>query len=115
MTANADDIMCVARGSLIQVETWHEMLAAAGIESRVVGDNLAGGLGTALPNSVELWVHRRDATAAEATIGGAGEYRLREPESHPVPPHGHPVSDSKPDHSRGPQHGAPPHRPLPSR
>lgn len=115
MTADANDIVRVASGSLIQVEIWHELLGAAGIESRVVGEDLAGGLGTALPNSVELWVHRADAEAAEAAICRSGEHRHREPESHPAPPHGHPVSDPKPDHSRGPQHGAPPHRPLPSR
>lgn len=114
MTADANDVVCVASGSLIQVETWHELLVDAGIESRVVGDNLAGGLGTALPGSVELWVHRANAEAAQATIGGAGDHHRREPESHPVIPHGHPASDPKPDHSRGPQHGAPPHRPLPS-
>ncbi|HEV3439991.1 MAG TPA: hypothetical protein VG122_21670 [Gemmata sp.] len=114
MKTDANDIVCVASGSLIHVETWHELLATAGIESRVVGDNLAGGRGTALPNSVELCVHRVDAKVAQARIGGAGEHRPWEPESHPVPPHSHSLSDPNPDHSRGPQHGAPPHRPLPS-
>ena len=114
MTAEANDIVRVASGSLSEVETWHELLEAAGIESRVVGDNLAGGLGTALPGSVELWVRRTDAEAAQAALAQADGHSRRQPESHPIPPHGHPVSDSKPDHSRGPQHGAPPHRPLPS-
>ena len=114
MTADANDIVCVTSGSLIQVETWHELLQTAGIESRIVGDNLTAGLGTALPGSIELWVHRADEQAAGATIGGAAANHHREPESHPVRPHGHPVSDPKPDHSRGPQPGAPPHRPLPS-
>ena len=27
MTTDANDIVCVASGSLIQVETWHELLA----------------------------------------------------------------------------------------
>ncbi len=114
MTAEANDIVCVASGSLIQVEACHQLLQAAGIESRIVGDNLTAGLGTALPGSIELWVHRADERAAEATIGGAAECHHREAASPPVPPHGRPVSDPKPDHSRGPQHGAPPHRPLPS-
>ena len=74
MTIEADDIVCVASGSLIQVENWHELVQAAGIGSRIVGDDLAGGLGTALPNSVELWVHRADAQGAEAAIGRAGEH-----------------------------------------
>ena len=113
MTAGANDIVCVASGSLLQVETWRELLLAGGIESRIVGDNLTAGLGTALPGSIELWVHRANAQSAEAAVGGAGDHH-REPESRPGPPHGHPVSDPKPDHSRGPQHGARPHRPLPS-
>jgi hypothetical protein len=35
---------------------------------RVVGDDLTAGLGTALPDSVELWVFRADAEAAEAEM-----------------------------------------------
>ncbi len=73
MTTDANDIVCVANGSLIQVETWHELLQATGIESRIVGDDLTAGLGTALPGSVELWIHRTDTKAAEVTIDGAGE------------------------------------------
>ena len=30
MTANENDIVCVARGSLSQVQTWHDLLRAAG-------------------------------------------------------------------------------------
>ena len=114
MTANANDIVCVASGSLTHVEAWHEMLQADGTESRIVGDNLTAGLGTALPGSIELWVHRADAKAAEAAISGAGEYRRRKPESHPVPRPGPPVPVPECDPSRTPQHGAPPRRPLPS-
>ena len=114
MPADPNDLVCVRAGLLSQVQLWHDLLRAEGIECRVVGDNLTAGLGTALPGSVELWVHRADADAADAAIAGAGRHHQREPESHPVPPHGHPESDPKPDRSRGPQHGAPPHRPLPS-
>ena len=114
MTVKADDIVCVASGSLIQVEEWHETLQAAGIESRIVGDELTGGLGSALPGSIELWVRRADATAAEDTVAGAGGRTHREPGSHPVPRPGPPVPVPEYDPSRTPQHGAPPHRPLPS-
>lgn len=110
MTADENDIVCVARGSLSQVQTWHDLLRVARIESRVVGDNLTAGLGTALPGSIELWIH--SAAAAETALARAGT--RREPEPHPIPPHGHPADDPKPGRSRGPQHGAPPHRPLPS-
>jgi Putative prokaryotic signal transducing protein len=108
------ELLRVSTGSLTQVQYMRELLENAGIESQVVGDNLTAGLGTALPDSVELWIHRNDATAAEAALAGAEKHHQWNPESHPVPSHGHPVSDHKPDHSRGPQHGAPPHRPLPS-
>jgi hypothetical protein len=114
MTAGANDIVCLARGSLSQVQAWHDLLRAAGIESRVVGDNLTAGLGTALPGSIELWVHSADAGAAEAALARADGRSRGEPESHSIPPHGHPASDPKPDRSRGPRPGAPPHRPLPS-
>jgi Putative prokaryotic signal transducing protein len=115
MSNDSNDPIRVRNGPLTQVQLWHDLLRAAGIESRVVGDNLTAGLGAALPDSVELWVRRADAGAAEAVIAGAGGCRHREPESHPVSPHGHPESGPKPDRSRGPRHGAPPHRPLPSR
>jgi hypothetical protein len=114
MAADPNDLVRVTAGSLTEVQHWHDLLRTAGIASRVVGDNLAAGLGTALPGSVELWVHRADVGAAEAAIKGAGGHHHREPESHPIPPHGHPESGPKPDRSRGPQHGAPPHRPLPT-
>jgi|SRR5579883_998234 len=114
MATDANDIVRVASGSLSQTQAWRDLLRAAGIESQVVGNNLTAGLGTALPDSVELWVHRADAAAAEIAIASSGGHHHREPESYPIPPHGHPKSDHKPDRSRGPTHGAPPHRPLPS-
>jgi hypothetical protein len=114
VTANENDIVCVARGSLSQVQVWHDLLRTAGIESRVVGDNLTAGLGTALPGSVELWIHSADAEAVETALVRADDHSRREPESHAIPPHGHPASGPKPDRSRGHRHGTPPHRPPPS-
>jgi hypothetical protein len=114
MVADANDIVRVANGSSNQVETWLELLEVAGIESRIVGDDLTAGLGAALPGSVELWIHRTDTEAAQAALAQINEHSRRQPESHPIPRRGRPVSDPKPDHSRGPTHGAPPHRPLPS-
>jgi hypothetical protein len=114
MRADPNDLVRVSTGSLTEVQYMHDLLEDAGIESRVVGDNLAASLGTALPDSVELWIHRDDATAAKAALAGAEKHHQWNPESHPIPPQGHPVSNHKPDRSRGPQHGAPPHRPLPS-
>ena len=114
MTADENDIVCVASGPLNQVWTWHDVLRTAGIESRVVGDNLTAGLGTALPGSIELWIHSADEEAAGAALARADGPSRLVPESYPIPPHGHPVSDPKPDRSRGPRHGASLHRPLPS-
>ncbi len=113
MMQQSVDLVRVATGSLVEVQAWIELIRAAEIEARLVGDDLIAGLGTALPGTVELWVHRADAASAEAALAEFGR-RRREPETHPIPPHGHPESDPKPDHSRGPQHGTPPHRPLPS-
>jgi hypothetical protein len=113
MTADPNDLVQVTAGSLTQVQHWRDVLRAAGIESRVVGDNLTGGLGFALPGSVELRAPRADSGAARAAITRAGELRRRQRELHPAL--GHPESDAKPDRSRGAQRGAPPHRPLPSR
>jgi len=71
MSADPSDLMRVAARELIQVKVWGDVLRGAGIDARVVGDNLTGGLGTALPGSVELWVRSADAEAAEAPIAVA--------------------------------------------
>ena len=63
-----DDVVRVAVGHPAQVEVWRAILGDAGVNARVVGGHLAGGLGTALPGSVELWVRREDAGAAAAAI-----------------------------------------------
>ncbi|OWK47113.1 DUF2007 domain-containing protein [Fimbriiglobus ruber] len=116
MTHNPDDVVMVAAGTLIQVQLWQQALKEAGIDSRVVGGELTGGIGTAFPDSVELWAHRSDAekaTAAVSRMEKEKEHTHRHEMTHPTEKHGHPVSDPKPDTSRGPTHGAPPHRPLP--
>ncbi len=99
MTADPTDIVMVANGSLAEVEAWGVALRDAGIECQVVGDHLAAGLGTALPGSAELWVHKWDAVAATDILSGHD----------PAPKHGHPVSDAKPDRTRELPHGGPHH------
>lgn len=64
MTTHSGDLVKVAAGALIEVRAWAEVLQAAGIQYRLVGDNPTAGLGAALPESVELWVRRADAQAA---------------------------------------------------
>jgi hypothetical protein len=68
MTQHSDDLVKVAAGALIEVRAWADVLQGAGIMYRLVGDDLTAGLGTALSDSVELWVFRADAGAAEAEM-----------------------------------------------
>jgi len=76
---HSDDVVRLATGTLIQVRSWGVLLRTAGIGSRVVGDAQTAGLGTAVPGTVELWVHREDAAASEATIARAGRNRHGDP------------------------------------
>jgi len=89
MTERPDDLVQVASGELTAVQVLGNALEDAGIQARVVGGDLTAGLGTALPGSCELWVHRKDQVAAEKVIAGHGPHA---PQSH-----GHPTSDPKPD------------------
>lgn len=68
MNTEQDNIVRVASGSLIQIEFWQHALTEAGIESKVVGEDLTSSFGTALDGSVELWVHSNDVDKAQATI-----------------------------------------------
>ena len=94
MTHNPDDIVRVADGPLVQVEIWQGVLREAGIVSQVVGTDLSAGLGTAIPGSVELWVHRSDAVRAEDVLRAAESHR-GETEL-PPPPRGPVESDPRP-------------------
>ena len=113
MTERPDDLVKVAAGELTAIQVLGNALADAGIQARVVGGDLTAGIGSALPDPAELWVHRSDQAAAEKAIAGHHPHGFQ-PASHPSAGHGHPTDDPKPDRSRGPTHGAPPHRPLPS-
>jgi hypothetical protein len=76
---HSDDVVRLGTGTLIQVRSWGVLLRAAGIGSKVVGDDRTAGLGTVVPGTVELWVHREDAAASEATIARAAQNRHGEP------------------------------------
>jgi len=112
MSNEQDELVKLARGSAAEAEVRAAALRDVGIECRVVGEHLTAGLGTVVPGSVELWVAQTSERKARAVLKDHG--RLREHGDHGRPAHGHPTSDAKPDRSRGPVHGAPPHRPLPS-
>jgi len=113
MTERPDDLVKVTAGELLAIQVLGNALSDAGIQARVVGGDLTAGIGSALPDPAELWVHRNDVAAAEGVIAGHRPHGFQ-PESHPTAGHDHPTDDPKPDRSRGPTHGAPPHRPLPS-
>jgi hypothetical protein len=69
MNSTENEVVRVFAGPLAEVERLHGVLLEAGIECRVVGADLASSFGSALPESVELWVHRGDVATAEAVIG----------------------------------------------
>jgi hypothetical protein len=74
-----NDVVRVAAGEMVVVELYKQALADAGIEGRVLGEALMANFGTAIPRSVELWVHRSDAEKAEAVIKRMEEERGRLP------------------------------------
>jgi len=69
------DVVRVYSGPVVQVELYQQVLTDAGITSNVVGLDLAAGVGTALQNSVELWVKSEDAERAATAIRRADEKR----------------------------------------
>ena len=77
MTDSPDDVVRAASGPLVQIELYQAGLKDAGIDGKVVGQELDTGLGTAFPMSVELWVHRRDVAAAERVIAEMEAGRAR--------------------------------------
>lgn len=68
MSHDEDNIVKVASGSIVEVELWQQTLTQAGITCKVVGNELSSGLGTALPDAVELWVHESRAAKAQELI-----------------------------------------------
>jgi hypothetical protein len=68
MTNTEQDIVKVYAGPLVTVELYQQALTEAGIESKVVGLSLTASLGTALNDSVELWVKSEDAVRAAEVI-----------------------------------------------
>jgi hypothetical protein len=63
-----DEVVKVYSGPLVEVEVYQRVLKESGIDSRVVGTDLTASFGSAIPDSIELWVHRGDAEKAVAAI-----------------------------------------------
>ena len=68
MTTETNDVVRVASGELVTIEMYQQALTEAGIESKVVGNELGISFGTAIQNSIELWVREEDATKAAIAI-----------------------------------------------
>lgn len=85
MTRDPNDVVTVYAGPMMIVESYKQVLADAGIESRVVGEALTASFGTAIPGSVELWVHQSDLGKATEAIKRYEEERPKAHHHHPHP------------------------------
>jgi hypothetical protein len=102
MTDDPNDVVKVAAGSFVAIEMYQRELKEVGIPSNVVGLNLGASFGTAIPDSIELWVHRSDAERAAAVIERLEKERgQQEPERQEHP---RPTSDPKPRTQGGRPH-----------
>lgn len=68
MSHDEHDVVRVYAGQMVTAELYQQALKDAGIESKVVGLDLTASFGTAMPDSVELWVKSEDAEKAQAAI-----------------------------------------------
>jgi len=89
MNRDSEELVPVAAGTAIEMELLKQDLLEAGIEVRVMGEDLDIGLGTLLPGSVKLVVFENDVARARAVLEPGKQ--SREQEKFP-----HPVSDPKP-------------------
>lgn len=68
MSHDPNDVVRIAAGDMVTIEINKQELAAEGITAHVVGESLESSFGSALPMSVELWVHQSDAARARAVV-----------------------------------------------
>ena len=78
MAHDDHDIVRIYSGPLVTVELYQQALRDAQIEGKVVGLDLTAGIGSAIADSVELWVRGEDADRARAAIERYEETRGRE-------------------------------------
>jgi hypothetical protein len=78
MTPNPDDeLVKVTTGELVETEITQQALAEAGIESKVVGQNLDASFGSALLGSMEVYVREADVERAREVIRQLEDERAR--------------------------------------
>jgi hypothetical protein len=93
MSRDPQEVVRVFAGPLFEAEAYQQVLKEAGIESKVVGTDLSAGLGSALPATIELWVHQGDGDRAIAAIKYHNEQMGRREAGQPHP---HPTDSGKP-------------------
>jgi hypothetical protein len=108
MNHDPNDVVKVYSGTLETVEIYQQVLKEAGIESHVVGGALTSVFGSAIPDTVELLVHRRDGEKAAATIQNYEHPKKRQNHER----HAHPTDSPKP--GGAPKHKEPYVNPDPS-
>src|SRR5262245_47693379 len=85
MSRDPNDVVKVYSGPMVIVEEYQQVLAEAGIEAKVVGEALLASFGSAIPDSVELWVHSADLDKARAAIERFEQQRDDQRQKHPRP------------------------------
>src|SRR5262245_13343186 len=93
MSRDPNDVVRLYAGPMVIVEEYQQVLAEAGIEAKVVGEALLASFGSAIPDSVELWVHSADLEKAKAAIE---RFEQQRPQENQRQQHPRPTSDAKP-------------------
>lgn len=92
MSSDKNDVVRVAAGEMMAMENYKQKLSERGIEARIVGEALLASFGSAIPASVELWVHKGVAARAEEIIQGLDSGHGKPAAEHQKFPH--PTSDA---------------------
>lgn len=79
MSEQHDDVVKVASGDMVHIEIYQQTLGDAGIQSRIVGDDLEASFGSAIPNSIELYVKEEDFERAEKLLEKLEAEKARRP------------------------------------
>jgi len=90
MAHDPQELVKIFAGPLVEVELRHAALSDAGIDSKVVGNELTASFGSALTDSIELWIRAGDLPEAEDLLLPGGK-PYREHAKFP-----HPTDDPKP-------------------
>ena len=90
------DVVKVYSGPLVNVESYRAACIEEGIVCNVVGTELSASFGSALPDSIELWVHRGDLQRAEAVIHRGKKSKEKPIHDRPHQHFPHPTDDAKP-------------------